>query len=651
MSPSVIHLPNASPTKGSVHAKSSVKNKPTALPFAARATGSPDAAYANMYRTLELQERPMQNSTSMPQQTPELTHEHLGYPRFAGIDRTLNAAVGRFTGGVSPMAMMLAGFDWAGHLATQPAVQQFLAERAQQNFWSLLEYWRQKSIQEDALRPAKPSANDHRFTDPRWQQFPYDIWAQSFLLAQDWWHAAAYSVRGVSPHHADLVAFGARQLLDLAAPFNNVIGNPHLFEDTIKSGGLNLFKGYAQTLKTLQDSFMHQPADLSPTYLPGQGVAITEGQVILRTPLMELIQYTPTTPTVQAQPILITPAWIMKYYILDLRPENSFVKFLVDQGFTVFMISWINPTEDQKTVSFEDYLTQGFDAALDAIHQVIPDQPVHVAGYCLGGTLATIGTALHARTKENDVASLTLLAAQTDFTEAGELSLFVDPAQIAFLEDMMAHQGYLAESQMSGAFQLMRNADLIWSRLINQFYLESDAPLNDLMSWNADATRMPATMHSRYLRDLFLDNKLARGAFMIEGRPVSLHDLKMPIFAVGTEKDHVAPWRSVFKIHYLTDTDVTFCLTSGGHNAGIVSEPGHPRRHFKVHTQTHADVYRDPETWEATVPSQEGSWWPTWASWIAEKQPSERVKPPKMGAPDAGLAPLEAAPGQYIHMR
>ncbi|MBV8783945.1 MAG: alpha/beta fold hydrolase, partial [Gammaproteobacteria bacterium] len=366
--------------------------------------------------------------------------------------------------------------------------------------------------------------------------------------------------------------------------------------------------------------------------------------------LMELLQYSPQGAEVYAEPVLITPAWIMKYYILDLSPRNSLVRYLVERGHTVFMISWKNPDAGDRELGMDDYVRLGFLEALAAVRELIPGPKVHAVGYCIGGTLLSIGAALLARQQPNPLASVTLFAAQADFSEPGELSVFITPSQIALLESMMSKAGVLESERMGAAFALLRSRDLLWNPAIDQYVKGERPKLNDLMAWNADGTRMPYRMHSEYLERLYLRNELAQGTLRVAGSVIDLRTITLPMFVVGTETDHVAPWQSVYKLRALTrSTDYTFLLTSGGHNAGIVSGPAHPKRRHRMLTWHEATQTLTPEAWLHQADLKEGSWWPSWARWLAEHSTAKRVPARVPGSGRARGAPeLPDAPGQYV---
>jgi polyhydroxyalkanoate synthase len=456
-------------------------------------------------------------------------------------------------------------------------------------------------------------------------------------------------VRGVTPQHERQVEFATRQLLDVFSPANFVLTNPEVLKRTQAEAGLNLVRGFWNLVEDWDRAVNGRRPVGAEAFQVGRNLALSPGKVIFRNRLIELIQYAPATDNVRPEPVLIVPAWIMKYYILDLAPERSLVKHLVDQGFTVFAISWKNPGPEDRDLSLEDYRTLGIGAALDAVAKVAPDKQVHGVGYCLGGTLLAIAAAALAgaagKGGRDPFKTITFLAAQVDFEEAGELTLFINESQVTFLEDMMRHQGVLDASQMAGAFQMLRSNDLIWSRVVHDYLMGERAEMFDLMAWNADSTRMPYCMHSQYLRKLFLDNDLAEGRYRVDGRPIALTDIRAPVFAVGTETDHVAPWRSVFKLHLLLDADVTFLLTSGGHNAGIVSEPGRSGRRYRLREKGERDRYLDPDAWLRDTPLEEGSWWPAWTRWLAARS-GPPVAPTEIGG--RRLAPLADAPGTYV---
>lgn len=564
------------------------------------------------------------------------------------LDKSAHALQARAFAGLSPSALAAAYFDWMAHLAGSPGKQIQLVEKAIKKTMRMAEFaGRCVTVREAAELCITPLPQDKRFSDPAWRKWPYNMTHQAFLLNQQWWHNATTGVRGVTTQHENVMQFVARQMLDIFSPSNSPFTNPEVMQTTLREGGRNLSRGAHNFIEDMERKISGRKPKGAGDFEVGRNLAITPGKVVLRNRLIELIQYAPTTDKVRPEPIVITPAWIMKYYILDLSPENSLVKFLTDQGFTVFMISWKNPTPEDRDLGMDDYRTLGVMAALDAALAITGAEKAHGVGYCLGGTLLSIAAAAMSRDGDERFATLSFLAAQTDFTEAGELMLFINESQVSFLEDMMWAKGYLDSDQMAGAFQILRSNDLIWSHNVRNYLMGERDQVNDMMAWNADATRMPYRMHSEYLRRLFLNNDLAEGRYDVDGRAITVSDIRAPIFAVGTEWDHVAPWKSVYKFHLFADGDVTFALTNGGHNAGIVSEPGHHHRHFRIATTPQHAPYVDAEEWLEAAALQDGSWWPDFAKWLATRSGAPTT-PPTMGAPDAGLPPLAAAPGAYV---
>jgi len=563
------------------------------------------------------------------------------------LDKAFSAMLARVTGGISPAALSMAYLDWACHLAAAPQRRLQIARDAWHGVRQVAE--RSLHLADPNRSPwdlIKPQASDHRFSKPQWATQPFNLFAQAFLLGEDWWHKATTGIRGVDPANEAVVDFSLRQLLDMFAPSNFAATNPEVLQKTFQSGGENLVFGWQNWLADLMQVL--QPGQTASTaeFVVGETVATAPGKVVFRNRLIELIQYAPTTEQVRPEPVLIVPAWIMKYYILDLSPHNSLVRYLTDQGFTVFMISWRNPGAADRDLAFDDYRSLGVMAALETIGDIIPNTPVHAAGYCLGGTLLSITAAAMARDGDNRFKTITLFAAQTDFTEAGELTLFINESQVAFLEDMMWERGYLDTTQMAGAFQLLRSNDLIWSRVSRDYLLGERANPSDLMAWNADATRLPYRMHSEYLRKLFLNNDLAEGRYRVESKPVSLSDIHTPMFVVGTLRDHVAPWKSTYKIHYEVDADVTFVLASGGHNAGIVAPPDEQGHSHQVRTKAADAPYLGPDEWQSISPRVEGSWWPVWTAWLGQ-QSGGPGEPPQLGTNSS--SDLGSAPGEYVH--
>ncbi len=565
------------------------------------------------------------------------------------LDRAFHAGLARFTVGLSPAALVEAYLDWVIHLALSPGKQISLIEKAQYQFMQIAHY--AATCSSNNRRSGlciEPLTQDKRFRAQAWQAWPFNVSYQAFLLMQQWWSDATTNVPGMSQRQEKVVEFAARQILDTFSPSNFVLTNPEIIEHTIRHNGMNLVRGVHHLFEDWERSVSGKKPVGTDDYKVGYNLATTPGKVIFRNKLIELIQYEPSTEAVHPQPILIVPAWIMKYYILDLSSHNSLVRHLVSQGFTVFMISWRNPGPEHRDLGLKDYRIHGIEKALEVVQAIVPDQKIHAVGYCLGGTLLAIATAAMARDGSNSLETITFLATQTDFTEPGELELFINDSQLAFLEDMMWEQGYLRSDQMAGAFQLLRSNDLIWSHVAHNYLIGERTTMTDLMAWNTDATRMPYRMHSEYLRWLFLNNDLAEGRYCVDNRPIALTDIREPVFVVGTQRDHVAPWRSVFKFHLLADTDVTFVLTSGGHNTGIVAEPGCSGRSYQLTERKSDDRFVDPDNWIDETPVNQGSWWTAWFDWL-KSHSKEPVLPPTFGAPEAGYYILGDAPGKYIH--
>jgi polyhydroxyalkanoate synthase len=565
--------------------------------------------------------------------------------------RELLAALGQWTGGMSPQAFGGAWLNVMSRLALAPGRQVELAQQALRKSIELAQFagHAARGADEPVAPQVAGTPYESRFSDEAWTRFPFNVLAQAFVSGAELAREAVRQVPGADPDAEYVAGFTVREGLELLAPDNYLPTNPRLLEQTREERGQNLLRGLRNLADDVQRALKGQGPAGVEHYVVGRHTAVTPGKVILRNSLMELIQYAPATGDVYAEPVLIVPAWIMKYYILDLSPRNSLVKYLTDRGHTVFMVSWKNPTAEDRDVSMDDYVSLGVLAALDAIGQVAPKRKVHAVGYCIGGTLLSIAAATLAQRGDGRLASVTLFAAQTDFGEPGELSVFINPAQLAMLEALMWKNGVLESRQMGGAFQMLRTYDLLWAPAV-QSYLRGERPgVNDLMAWNADGTRMAYRMHTDYLHQLYLNNDLARGRYVALGETIDLASIELPMFVVGTETDHVAPWKSVYKVGQLVRSkDYTFCLTSGGHNAGIISGPQHPRRRHRVLTMKSGARLPSAGQYLREVEPVQGSWWPTFADWLAGHSSPERVAPPKLGNARKGLKPLVDAPGEYV---
>lgn len=582
-----------------------------------------------------------QTRTSSP--VPIMDIRHLSRQ----IDTQYRSWMMRMNGGTSPTFHSAAFADWYVHASASPGqMALFMADAASR--WARLASHAIDSVAnpEDTGSCASIAKTDHRFDGAEWNSWPYNIWRDAFLLGEEWVGECATRVDGVNETNSHLVGFTARQFWDALSPSNFPVTNPVIIERMQRTNGGSLMRGTRHLIEDFNKVSGLQK-EYSSSHLVGRDVAISPGKVVFRNRLIELIQYAPTTEQVHPEPILLVPAWIMKYYILDLAPQHSLIRHLVAQGFTVFVISWHNPTAADADLGMNDYLNLGIRAALDAVNAICPHAAIHTAGYCIGGTLLAIAAAAMARDGDNRLASVTLLTAQTDFTEAGELKLFITPSQLSFLRAMMAEQGYLDSKQMGGAFQMLRANDLIWSRITHEYWMGERAQSNDMMDWNADGTRMPARMHGEYLEKLFLKNELAEGHYLVDGRPVALADIHIPIFALGTESDHVAPWRSAYKINLFSPAEITFALTNGGHNMGVIAEPGHPGRRHHILTRPAGGATLDPDYWLEHAEKHDGSWWCSWTRWLRDRS-GHPVSPPAIGAPDQGFAPICDAPGTYV---
>ena len=573
-------------------------------------------------------------------------------PTTQDFDREFRAQVAQMTAGLAPTAFTTAWADWAMHLALSPAKQSALHRQVlarAQDTWAFA----LRALAGGPVSPAERFAGspDRRFDAQDWSQFPFNVYARAYQNSMALMNEAVRDVDGVTDYHAQLMEFAVRMLLDATSPSNFLASNPELLALTRSERGQNLVRGFKHVVEDLGRTLKGSAPAGTEEFEVGKTVAVTPGKVVFRNELIEVLQYAPATRDVHAEPILIVPAWIMKYYILDLSPRKSMVKYLVDQGHTVFMVSWKNPDEKDRDLGMDDYVDKGFRAALDAVTAIVPKRKVHAVGYCIGGTLLAIAAAALARDKDARLASITMFAAQADFSEPGELAFFINPSQLAMLEATMHRKGVLESRQMGGAFAMLRAQDLLWQPIVNQYLKGQRDRMIDLMAWNADGTRMPWRMHTEYLYRLYLDNELATNRFPVGGKLIRLSDVGVPMFVVGTEADHVAPWKSVYKVDNLVRSDdLTFLLTSGGHNAGIVAGPVHPRRHYRIRTRRLADAHLAPQDWMEAATKREGSWWPEWQRWLVAHS-SGRSKPPAMGAERKGYRIVDDAPGEYVRQR
>jgi polyhydroxyalkanoate synthase subunit PhaC len=501
---------------------------------------------------------------------------------------------------------------------------------------------------EEAPPVVRPAPSDKRFTDPEWTQNQFfDFLKQAYLLTAGWADTLVRDASVLNPHTKQKAEFYMRQITNALSPTNFVLTNPELLRETLTSNADNLVRGMHMLAEDIRAGGGHVKIRQSDSSMfdVGRNLAVTAGKVIYQNELMQLLQYAPSTETVLKRPLLIVPPWINKYYVLDLTPEKSFIKWCVDQGLTVFCISWVNPDARLAEKSFDDYMEHGPLAALDAIKQATGEDKVHAVGYCVGGTLLAITLAAMAARHDERVVSATLFASQVDFTYAGDLKVFVDEEQIEALEKRMAERGYLESKSMATVFNLLRSNDLLWPYVINN-YLRGKAPFPfDLLYWNSDATRMPAANHSFYLRNCYLENKLAKGKMVLGNTPIDLKAIKVPIYNLATREDHIAPAKSVMAGSKLFGGDVKFVVSGSGHIAGVINPPAKQKYQFWTGPKPrNADI----EGWLAKAKEHPGSWWPDWLVWLTRQSPTEvAARIPGDGA----LKPIEDAPGSYVKVR
>jgi polyhydroxyalkanoate synthase len=555
------------------------------------------------------------------------------------------SAGGEGIGMGDPLNVGSAFIEMAARMMADPA----RLVQAQMSLWSdYLSLWQnatRRFLGEPAEPVIAPAAEDRRFKDSAWNEnVVFDFIKQSYLLTARWMQSNVRHVEGLDDKTAKKVDFYTRQFVDAMAPSNFVVTNPEVLRATVESGGENLLKGLNHLLDDLERG--HGKLSIKMTDLEafkiGENIAVTPGKVVYQNDLMQLIQYEPTTKEVYKRPLVILPPWINKYYILDLRERNSFVKWAVDQGITVFMVSWVNPDEHLASKTYEDYMVEGPLAALEAIEAATGERDANVIGYCLGGTLLASTLAYMAAKGDPRFVSATYFASMVDFAEAGELSVFIDEEQLASLEERMSKHGYLDGRAMSTTFNMLRANDLIWSFVVNNYLLGKDPFPFDLLYWNSDSTRMPAAMHSFYLRKMYQENQLiVPGGITLKGVPIDVRRIKTPTFILSSREDHIAPWKSAYAATQLYSGPVTFVLAASGHIAGVVNPPAAE----KYCHWTNDKAPPSAEQWLKTATQHPGSWWPAWATWLA---PFGNGKVPARVPGSGKLKVIEPAPGSFV---
>jgi polyhydroxyalkanoate synthase subunit PhaC len=500
-----------------------------------------------------------------------------------------------------------------------------------------LKMWGRGQDSEPVITPEK---GDKRFSAVDWQQNPvFDALKQSYLLAATTLLKSASEVQGLDDKQQRKMMFYLRLFLDAISPTNMVFTNPQVIHETIQSGGQNLVTGMEHLLRDVKAGKMKMTD--TDAFAPGRNLALTPGQVVYRNKLIELIQYTPTTEQVYAIPILFIPPWINKYYILDMQPQNSLIKFLVDAGFTVFVISWKNPDASMEEIGFEDYLALGPLAALDVVKAITGSPKVNPVGYCIGGTLLSMALPYMKAKKDETANAVTFLVSLQDFEEVGDTSVFIDEPTVTYIEGKMMERGYLDSNSMSSMFNMLRANDLIWSNVVNNYLLGKEPPAFDLLYWNDDGTRMTRAAHSFYLRNTYLENNMIKpNKLVLNGVPIDLGQIRQDIYAVGAEQDHIVPWKSAWRISQLAHGPVRYILVGSGHIAGVISPPSKARGYW-----TNDSPVKNADEWLATAESHKGSWWLDWLEWLKPRS-GEQQAPPSMG--NQTYPPITSAPGTYV---
>ncbi len=518
------------------------------------------------------------------------------------------------------------------------------------DYWSLWARTGKRVIGKQAEPVITPSPNDRRFLDPEWAESAvFDFIKQSYLLTARAIHDTVGAASGLDPKTAERVDFYTRQFVDAMSPSNSIVLNPAVLRATLESGGENLVNGFANLLEDVERSkgqleVRRQPSD---AFVVGKDVAATPGKVVFQNDLMQLLQYSPSTDSVRKRPLLIVPPWINKYYVVDLSARNSWVRWAVSQGFTVFAISWVNPDERLANKGFEDYLAEGPLAALDAIEKATGEHEIVAVGYCLGGTLLSCTLAYLAEIGDPRVKAATLFTTMLDFAEPGEVGVFIDEEQLQLLEKQMSETGYLDGSQMASAFTMIRANDLVWSFVVHNYLLGKDPLPFDVLYWGADATRMPAKMHTFYLRNMYQHNRLREpGGITLLGKAIDLGKVDIPVYFLSAREDYVAPWKSTYAGVGLFNGPVRFVLGGSGHIAAVLNPVGSPFYGYS----TNADLPADPLAWDKNTTKHEGSWWPDWLVWV-EPFASERIAASERTPGQGKLPALEDAPGSYVKVR